>query len=397
MSVIADLPDIRPSLLLDFANSGRVHPLIQSTRASTATCYGPDGKLRTLAANVPCIDYDQATGRSLGLFVGRGFSNIIRASERMWDTAYWMVGESLGGGVFASAAESYDVKDIYGATGATTKFTTTAQADTIFARQSLALILGAKHASVFIYVPTQAGVNEYSIMCDAEDSESSVSASVRKFDAWVRVTVEFSVTAPRSWLDFNILVNGTYAPQGFNFYAMGAQLVEGDIADLPYVKTAPSPAYRAPDFIVLSGVEFAESFGGDEWSFVLEAKKSRLSFQLWPRYLSINDGSLLNEIQVADQGPGFISVGSAYNGSGITEAVEGAGEYFKLAVAFKDKRLRLSVDGKPVRAVYTPNRPAATRLELGSSLTMNPMTTVSRLQVYARALSDAQLQRMTQA
>lgn len=69
MTAIADLPDIRPSLLLDFANSGRVDPRIECTRASSATCFGPDGKLRTVPANVPRIDYDPVTGKCLGLLV----------------------------------------------------------------------------------------------------------------------------------------------------------------------------------------------------------------------------------------------------------------------------------------------------------------------------------------
>lgn len=77
MTAIANLPDLRPSLLLDFANSGRVDPRIQCTRASSATCFGPDGKLRTVAANVPRIDYDPATGKCLGLLVEESRSNMV--------------------------------------------------------------------------------------------------------------------------------------------------------------------------------------------------------------------------------------------------------------------------------------------------------------------------------
>lgn len=76
MSVIADLPDLRPSLLLDFANSRKVDPRIQCIRASTATCFGPDGKLRTVAADVPRIDYDPATGKCLGLLVEGSRTNL---------------------------------------------------------------------------------------------------------------------------------------------------------------------------------------------------------------------------------------------------------------------------------------------------------------------------------
>lgn len=75
MTTITDFPGIRPSLLLDFANSGRVDPRISSTRASTATCCGPDGVLRTVASNVPRIDYDPETGKCLGLLIEEARTN----------------------------------------------------------------------------------------------------------------------------------------------------------------------------------------------------------------------------------------------------------------------------------------------------------------------------------
>lgn len=81
MTAITNLPDLRPSLLLDFANSGRVDPRIQFTRASAATCYGPGGKLRTVAANVPRIDYDPATGKCLGLLVEESRTNLFTYSN----------------------------------------------------------------------------------------------------------------------------------------------------------------------------------------------------------------------------------------------------------------------------------------------------------------------------
>lgn len=88
MTAIADLPDIRPSLLLDFANSGRVDPRIECTRASSATCFGPDGKLRTVAANVPRINYDPATGKCLGLLVEEARTNLYKFSSNFADSVW---------------------------------------------------------------------------------------------------------------------------------------------------------------------------------------------------------------------------------------------------------------------------------------------------------------------
>lgn len=78
MSTIENYPNLRPSLLLDFANSGRIHPRISCVRASTATCFGSDGKLRTVANNVPRTDFDAKTGRCLGLLIEEARTNFIR-------------------------------------------------------------------------------------------------------------------------------------------------------------------------------------------------------------------------------------------------------------------------------------------------------------------------------
>lgn len=87
MSVIENYPALRPTLLLDFANSGRVHPLIQCTRASTATYSGPDGVLRTVANNVPRIDFDPITGKCLGLLVEEQRTNSIRNNTMLGASA----------------------------------------------------------------------------------------------------------------------------------------------------------------------------------------------------------------------------------------------------------------------------------------------------------------------
>ena len=83
MSTIENYPSIRPSMLLDFANSGRVHPLIQCVRASTATCYGPDGRLRVVGNNMPRITWNPATRRCEGLLVEESRTNISTVSDNL--------------------------------------------------------------------------------------------------------------------------------------------------------------------------------------------------------------------------------------------------------------------------------------------------------------------------
>lgn len=399
MSVIADLPDIRPSLLLDFSNSGRVHPLIQSTRASSAICTGPGGHLRTLAANVPCIDYEPQSRRCLGLYVGNAFANVLTESERMWDTSAWTVGETLGGGAFASVVESYDVPDIYGKSGPVAKVTIVAAADTIFARKSLMLEPGVKIPSIFVYVPSQAGVDSFKVFADFQDTEAADSESSTEFDKWIRFTSRAEIKDDRQWMDFNALVNGTYAPQGFVFYVMGGQLVEGDIPNAAYIKTIESAIARTQDVLKLDGEPFNEVFSGRDWSITVSAEKSKLPQGAYSRYISLNDGTQGNEISIIDYGPGMIGVAFRMNGNLQSEVLEsGVGERFKVAISKSETQLKFSVNGKVLKEMWIPSIPPVSQLSFGFVATagLNCQSHIGGVSLYPHSLTDAQLQRLSQ-
>ena len=83
MANILNLPNLRPSLLLDFANSGRVDPRINFARASVASRANAAGLPETVSAGVPRIDHDPATGRCLGLFAEEARTNLVRRSNEL--------------------------------------------------------------------------------------------------------------------------------------------------------------------------------------------------------------------------------------------------------------------------------------------------------------------------
>lgn len=66
---VNNLPAIRPSLDLDFANSQTVDPRITFARASTATRTNSKGLIESVASGVPRIDFDAVTGACKGLLV----------------------------------------------------------------------------------------------------------------------------------------------------------------------------------------------------------------------------------------------------------------------------------------------------------------------------------------
>ena len=69
-------PQIRPSLLLDFANSESVDNRITFNRASAATRYDSNGVLQTLRNDKPRIDFDPVTGECKGLLIEEQRTNI---------------------------------------------------------------------------------------------------------------------------------------------------------------------------------------------------------------------------------------------------------------------------------------------------------------------------------
>ncbi len=77
MSNLPNFPTIRPSLLLDFANSKQVDPRISFTRASTATYFDAQGVPRTAASGVPRIDNAPTTGECKGLLIEEARTNLL--------------------------------------------------------------------------------------------------------------------------------------------------------------------------------------------------------------------------------------------------------------------------------------------------------------------------------
>jgi hypothetical protein len=78
MSLSLNYPTISPSLLLDFANSGRLDPQVTFTRSSTATFFDATGTLQSAAIDAPRFDYNPSTLAARGLLIEEQRTNSIR-------------------------------------------------------------------------------------------------------------------------------------------------------------------------------------------------------------------------------------------------------------------------------------------------------------------------------
>lgn len=93
MATLANFPNLRPSLYMDFANSRRVDPRITCVRNTTASRYNAIGGLEIVPANVPRIDYDPGTGECKGLLIEEQRTNLALQSGN-WTITPWVAGVS---------------------------------------------------------------------------------------------------------------------------------------------------------------------------------------------------------------------------------------------------------------------------------------------------------------
>ena len=158
--------------------------------------------------------------------------NLLTYSEQLWNQSGWAVGTTLAS--FYVATQSTDVLDIYSASGPVAKYVASASTAVLFLRKVQSIAVGTYIPSIYIYVPSQAGITNWRIQCDASDVDLTAQSSLStQFGQWVRVQVPaLTATATRTFLDFNIIVNGSiYAPPtGFTFYASGAQFELASVA-----------------------------------------------------------------------------------------------------------------------------------------------------------------------
>jgi hypothetical protein len=103
MSLSLNYPTISPSLLLDFANSGRLDPQVTFTRSSTATFFDETGVLRTANNDVPRFDYNPATLAAQGLLIEESRTNLLTYSEAFDTTPAW---SNVRSNITANAATS---------------------------------------------------------------------------------------------------------------------------------------------------------------------------------------------------------------------------------------------------------------------------------------------------
>lgn len=382
MTAIANLPDLRPSLLLDFANSGRVDPRIQCTRASSATCFGPDGKLRTVAANVPRIDHDPVTGKCLGLLSESQRSNLLTNSVAL-------SGYSQGSNGTYSAGR-------IGIDGITPSMRVVANAQGYVALSKVVTVeAGAYTASIYFCADAKPAHGSL-IYIQEMQADGSIVVKTLPF-------ADVSVIADGVWRRYELTVTHAAAGACGVFFSVDPSV--GDSIDLcaaqyeaggnasSYIPTEGSAVTRASDFTRMSLRNWPASY-----TVLMEVDRCvvRGSF---PRYVSVSVGSYAHEFFIAE-GESSLILGSA-GGQGITSGAipsSNAEGSLKLALTYDaTQQILYGLVSGNLGSSFTASGFAPTELSLGCGPAgYDALTTqIKRAAVYPVALSFSEMQRLT--
>ena len=267
-----DYPTVLPTLDLDFANSKTLDPRITFTRASGGSYVGADGYIKFAGVNEARFDHNPSTGESLGLLVEEARTNLFLRSQDLL-TSPNLSGATLGD-FFTSTVDALPSPS--GSTNETVKFVSTpTTSQGLFLRQGgLSLTAQTYTVSVYVYVPTQAGVTNWQMLWDYADSADSVQTTTQTtFDRWVRISAPTTLTSTRSFIDFKFRINNSGAPttSGITLYAWGAQLEAGAFPT-SYIPTEASTRTRAADNASITGKNFSEWYRPDEGTLFAQFK-----------------------------------------------------------------------------------------------------------------------------
>lgn len=271
MSNLTNFPNIRPSLLLDFAGSGRVDPRIQFTRATTATRMNSKGLIEVVPAGVPRIDYDPVTGECLGLLVEEARTNLcLQSSPPGGYVAPWTSAGAIGNWAPVSAS----VPTLKAPDGSISGIAIGATASAGFKKleQRVSVSPGIQYTfSAWVLVV------EGQWLLDIATANSNVfvaasvvtSAPISASSSWVLVSVTYVVPAT-GVNQLGVGLRTAASNAGGSAVVWGAQLESGAVPT-SYIPTTTAAVTRAAELVQMTGNNFTDWYRPDRGTFVMEA------------------------------------------------------------------------------------------------------------------------------
>lgn len=389
MSIKSKYPALRPSLLLDFANSRSVDPRITFTRESTATYFDAQGLMRTAASGVPRIDHYPATGACKGLLIEESRTNLLRYSDQI-ENAAWAKGSNT---IFATEGTSpingvspyYSMRSNGTAGNLAISMTFTAPTSGDCALTAWVMTNDATlAASAMRLMSLNVGgdTTRYITFAEAGLTVGQLKRVAFKFSAPADATVAFHFG-----FDFSTDTNA-------KLYFCHPQVEAGSFPT-SYIPTAGAAVTRAADVAVMTGSNFSSWYRQDEGTLIIERADAAFNTTTIPSKFTISDDAGTNRVDLR-QGTVIAGVDMFVVNNGTTVVDTGSlaitkDVSYKAALAFKKDDFALVLNGSTAITDTLGDLGAMTRMRLSSDV----CSTYERITYYPKRLSNAKLQALT--
>lgn len=407
-----NLPTVRPTLLLDFANSKIVDSRIAFTRASTATRINQNGLIETVASGAARIDYDPVTLACKGLLIEESRTNLLTYSEQ-FDNAAWTKSNCT---VTANATTAPD-----GATTADTLVENTSNA-AHFVQQGPITTVGTTTytASVFAKAGTRTkfeflayiGSVPYNIGFDLSNGTTfastlggttATSYSITAVGGgWYRCKITQTADATATSYFRCALNNGTvstYTGDGTSgLYIWGAQL-EAVSFPTSYIPTTSAQVTRAADVATMTGANFSSWYRQDEGSFIAVSDQYVTGNSNQCIVFEAGDGTNANLVQLGTQ-YGTTDFQYLINQAGSSQAAvvtAASTSQTARAVSYKTNDCAQSINGAAVSTDTAATMPIVASFGVGCKINQISQLNghIARIAYYPIRLANATLQAMS--
>ena len=376
---------IRPSLLLDFANSGGLDPRITFTRASTATYFDAQGVLQPAASGEPRFDHDPITGESLGLLIEESRTNLFIYSEQ-FNQANWV---AFGSTVKVSA----DTAVAPDGTTTADKITLSDDGATPNSQLYQSRTVAVGDHTISCFVRSNTGSNQTFRLKLNDTGGDYTSPDFTATTDWQRFSYTYSLPSGGSARSQALMAAST--GETANLDVWGAQLEAGAFPT-SYVTTTTAQVTRAADNVLMTGTNFSDWYNQVEGAMYIEASPIALA---WPGGYSvmgsISDGTAGNRLQFTAKDSSHLVV---FDGGVLLVNIDAGtfivGAFSKYSTSFKENYFAVSIDGGSVATDTAGTLPTVDQFLIGGLVATPGYDLnghIKKLAYYPKALTDAEL------
>jgi hypothetical protein len=295
MAIQNNFPNLTPTLLLDFANAGKLDPRVTFSRSTTATYFNSLGVLTTANNNVARFDYDPSTLAPLGLLIEEQRTNLLTYSADFANAAWTKTRSSITSNTIvapdgtltgdklvedASASASHPLIST-GATisvGSNTSFSVFAKAS-----ERTAIVLRVNNAADSIWCAFNLSTGTVGTAANSGTGSGATGSIISVGNGWYRCTVSgvTSTTAASVQAIIYPAVSTTdptntsiiYTGDGTSgIFIWGAQLEAGAFAT-SYIPTTTTALTRNADVASMTGTNFSSWYNASEGTLYVDAAR----------------------------------------------------------------------------------------------------------------------------